>query len=128
MVARAFEAVLAVVDEILIVIAIVGLALYVAYDAGLVEASTAAAIVAVLAAAVGAVGLAVIRAHTRRPIVGPEAMVGLTGVAIEDLDPEGKVLVEGEIWNALSVSGKIERGSRVVVVDVRDLTLLVRRA
>lgn len=125
---RAFEAVLAVVDEILIVTAAAALILYIAYDAGYVDASTAAAVAAVLAAAAGAVGLAVIRAHTRKPLVGPEAMVGLTGVAIEDLDPEGKVLVEGEIWRALSVSGKIERGSRVVVVDVEDLTLLVRRA
>ena len=60
--------------------------------------------------------------------VGDEAMIGLRGTAMERLMPEGKVKVRGEIWNAVSTSGPIEKGQEVLVEAVEGLKLKVRGA
>ncbi len=71
-----------------------------------------------------AVGLA-IRTQRRRPTTGREAMVGATGVARENLDPEGQVMVHGELWRARAREGRIEKGKKIKVVEARELTLIV---
>lgn len=57
---------------------------------------------------------------------GPESMAGEAGVAATALDPEGQVLVRGEIWNA-EAPQRVEAGEPVEVVSVKDLKLLVRK-
>ena len=42
-------------------------------------------------------------------------MVGETGEALDELNPSGRVQVHGEIWNAVSISGKINNGEQVRV-------------
>jgi membrane-bound serine protease (ClpP class) len=69
-----------------------------------------------------------IRAQRRQPTTGVEGMIGERGEAITDLNPDGRVRVHGEIWNATSASGKITRGSAVTVEEVKNLTLSVRRS
>lgn len=59
----------------------------------------------------------VFRAQRRRPLTGVEGLVGARGVAITDLQPEGKVLVHGEYWNARA-EAPVKRGRRVRVVRV----------
>jgi len=59
----------------------------------------------------------VFRAQRRRPLTGVEGLVGEEGVAITDLQPEGKVLVHGEYWNARAET-PVRRGGRVKVVQV----------
>ncbi len=54
------------------------------------------------------------------PMTGHEGLVGEIGRAIGDLDPEGKVVVHGEYWDARSVGGTIAAGSKVRVVAVYD--------
>ena len=72
-----------------------------------------------------AIGLA-IKAHKRKPTTGKEGLIGLVGEVKEDLSPEGMVLIKGEIWRAKAKGDKtIEKGKKVKVVDVRDLTLIV---
>lgn len=71
-----------------------------------------------------AVGKAV-GVHRRKPATGAEGMVGLLGTALEDLTPEGRVLVHGENWKAKSRAGGIRKGKRVRVVGVDDLMLIV---
>lgn len=69
------------------------------------------------------------RAYDNSPSrhVGAEHMLGATGIADEDLDPEGYVRVRGELWRAeLLGRGPVIRGAAVAVHAVRDLTLLVR--
>ena len=71
---------------------------------------------------------AVIKAHRRKAGTGKEEMIGLTGVVVEDLNPEGMVKVRGELWRAKSKFGKpIEKGRKVRVVDMEGLTLIVVR-
>ncbi len=59
----------------------------------------------------------VIRAHAKKVQTGKEGLIGEIGVAETDLNPEGKVFVHGELWNA-ETTGEIPRGSRVKVIQV----------
>jgi len=78
---------------------------------------------AVTLVAVVAVRLAV-RAQ-RAPVVG---MTGEIGTVREDLDPQGKVFVHGETWDATTGGSALPRGSRVRVLRVENLTLIVEPA
>lgn len=71
-----------------------------------------------------AVRLAV-RAQRSSVETGVEGLRHEVGEVTQDLDPEGKVFVHGEIWNAVSSSGRLQRGTRVRVVKVEDLRILV---
>ena len=66
----------------------------------------------------------VIWAHRQRVTTGEEGLVGETGEALSDLDPEGRVFVHGEYWNARSRS-PIRKGSVVKVVAVQGMMLEV---
>jgi len=66
----------------------------------------------------------VIWAHRQRVTTGGEGLLGELGNAITDLEPEGKVFVHGEIWNARSAS-PVARGRRVKVVRVQSMMLEV---
>lgn len=63
-------------------------------------------------------------ARKRKAITGEAGMVDSVGVARTDLEPEGKVLVHGELWDARS-GQKISKGTRVRVRRVEGLTLVV---
>jgi membrane-bound serine protease (ClpP class) len=69
-----------------------------------------------------------IRALTQRPVLGVSALVGQTGIARDDLAPEGQVTIGGEIWRAVADGGPVSAGGRVRVVDVQGLTLKVVKA
>lgn len=57
---------------------------------------------------------------------GPEGLIGSQGKAIEDLSPSGMVSCHGEIWKAVSVTGKnISKDSLVKVKRSDGLTLYV---
>ncbi len=66
----------------------------------------------------------VIRAHTKKSVVGQEGLVGLVGRAETDISPEGKVYVHGEIWNARSDS-PINLGAEVRITRVDGMTVIV---
>lgn len=70
---------------------------------------------------------AVIRTFKRKPTTGREGMVGLEGITITPLKPEGEVKIHGEIWKAISLEGDIEKDTPVVVEDIKGLRLYVRR-
>ena len=70
------------------------------------------------------VALLVIRAQTARPRTGKEGMVGEKGVAKTPIDPKGKVLVHGELWNARSRVA-IEKDAGVYVLAIDGLVLEV---
>lgn len=61
----------------------------------------------------------VIRAHAKQVHTGKEGLVGEIGVAQTDLQPEGKVFVHGELWNA-EAAEEIPKGSKVRVVKVLE--------
>jgi membrane-bound serine protease (ClpP class) len=56
-----------------------------------------------------------VRARRRKVRLGADALVGSDAHAMEPLAPEGHVLVEGEIWLAVS-SQPVEKGARLRVV------------
>ena len=51
-------------------------------------------------------------------------MIGEIGVALEDLNPEGRIFVHGEYWNAIA-NRPIPSGSRARVLAVDHLKLAV---
>jgi len=67
----------------------------------------------------------------RQPVsVGPEALVGRTATCRTRLDPEGKVMVAGELWQArLEPSEPAQEAGKIVeIVSVEGLRLRVRPA
>jgi membrane protein implicated in regulation of membrane protease activity len=60
----------------------------------------------------------------RRAVVGVEALIGKTAVAVGDLWPEGHVRVGGELWKARCAGGAAA-GTRLVVRGIDGLTLHV---
>lgn len=67
-----------------------------------------------------------IKARLKKPTTGMEGLVDEIGVAVTDIDPEGKVLVHGEYWNAIS-DEKIEKDQKVRVLSVKNLKLHVKK-
>ncbi len=64
----------------------------------------------------------------RQPVAtGREELVGMTAEVKTTLDPEGTVLFKGELWAAVSESGRVELGESVVVDRVERLTLHVSK-
>jgi len=60
--------------------------------------------------------------------MGPIQLLGAAGIAHTDLDPDGAVLIKGELWKARSIDGTtIAAQQDVEVVRVEGLLLLVRR-
>jgi membrane-bound serine protease (ClpP class) len=68
-----------------------------------------------------------VRAYRRKPATGREGIVGEIGIAKSSIDPEGKVFVHGEYWDALS-NERIPEGTAVKVVEVKGSKLKVTRA
>jgi membrane-bound serine protease (ClpP class) len=83
-------------------------------------------IAGITSALVVVVAYVVFRAQRQTPASGKEAMVGKLGQVVTRLSPQGKVRVQGEIWNAAS-DETIEVGEKVIVCAVSDLRLLVKR-
>lgn len=66
-----------------------------------------------------------VKSHRRRPVTGVESMVGTIAVAKTELAPHGKVLLQGELWDAVSEE-PIREGEEVEVKTVSGLTLTVQ--
>jgi membrane-bound serine protease (ClpP class) len=69
-----------------------------------------------------------IRAQRTRPQMETNDLLGAFGVARSDLEPEGTVYVQGELWTARAETGSIHTGERVQVIGVDGLHLKVRPA
>ncbi len=71
----------------------------------------------------------VTRTLSRRDVVGLPDMINGKGKVVSLLSPEGQVKIKGEIWNAWSMDGDIDRGDEIIVMGQDDgLRLIVRRA
>ena len=67
-----------------------------------------------------------IRARRNKVVTGPQGLIGAIGEARTDIDPEGKVFVLGELWNA-HASSRVGIGDHVVVRKVEGLELEVEK-
>ncbi len=70
---------------------------------------------------------AIIRGQRRRPYTGLEALVGQVATARTVLDPTGFVFINGELWEARCLDGRVEPGEEVKIEGIKGPTLLVRR-
>jgi membrane-bound serine protease (ClpP class) len=69
-----------------------------------------------------------IRALYRPSVTGESAMVGRLGLARSALAPEGQVLIDGELWRAVSQDGAVAAGEPVRVAAIDGLTLKVTKS
>jgi membrane-bound serine protease (ClpP class) len=67
-----------------------------------------------------------LKARRNKVVTGEQGMIGSVGEARTDIDPEGKVFVQGELWNAHAPS-RVQMGEHVVVKKVEGLELEVER-
>lgn len=67
-----------------------------------------------------------LRAQRPSPVTGMEGLIGLTVTAQTEISPEGRVLVQGELWEAVS-DEDIQAGERAEVKAVDGLKLVIKR-
>ncbi len=68
-----------------------------------------------------------IKAQHKAPVTGIQGMIGEVGEAFTSLQPEGRVRIHGELWQAISLSGDIEQGTKVRAESIENLKLKVRK-
>jgi membrane-bound serine protease (ClpP class) len=69
-----------------------------------------------------------VRAQLQQPTTGTAGLLSEVGEVKTAIDPEGEVLVRGELWTAVANGPGIGVGERVRVVGVEGLKLRVERA
>jgi membrane-bound serine protease (ClpP class) len=68
-----------------------------------------------------------LKAQRLKPATGAELLIGELGEPFEELNPTGQVQVNGVLWKAQSISGRIKKGEKVRVTSIKGLTLLVEK-
>jgi membrane-bound serine protease (ClpP class) len=69
----------------------------------------------------------IIRAHRHQASTGREELVGKRALVRMALDPEGTVFFKGELWKAISETGRVEPGEDVIITRVDGLILYVTK-
>ena len=69
----------------------------------------------------------IVGTYRRQATTGKEDLQGKIAVVREALDPEGLVFYEGELWKAVSDSGRIETGEEVIICRSKGLKLSVTK-
>ena len=72
-----------------------------------------------------ALGMA-LRTMRKKVVTGIESLIGEVGTAKEDLNPEGFITVEGELWWARAES-PVKKGEKVIVSQKEGQTLIVKK-
>ena len=125
---RILEPFIAVLDEVAVILLLLVIGLSYLVDRGYIGVQTALLSIALFLGFAVFASYKALKSHMERAKVGKESLVGAKGRVMEDLDPEGFILVEGEIWRAESIDGsKIPKGSRVIVRSVKGMRLLVEK-
>ena len=57
----------------------------------------------------------IFQAMRMKPWNGKEAMLGRTGLVIQDINPEGKIQFATETWNAIADGKKFVKGDKVII-------------
>lgn len=66
-----------------------------------------------------------LKAQKNKITTGIEGMVGDIGEVLEMLSPTGSIRVQGEIWNAESIAGTINKGEKVRIKEMKNMKLFV---
>jgi len=67
-----------------------------------------------------------IRALDRKPIDGPDSIIGKKGIVVQALNPKGQVKINGELWGAES-DENIDTGEEIIVTGHSGIKLMVGR-
>jgi len=67
----------------------------------------------------------IFKALRQHILTGAEGIVGKKALVIKDIDPEGKIRIASEIWNAKTNGAPIQKGEYVRICRVKKLMLLV---
>ena len=67
-----------------------------------------------------------VRAQRTKPVLGDNSMLGKIAVATTDIDVQGQVKLMCETWNAVSLSGKINENEKVIIKEIKGLTLYIQ--
>ena len=67
-----------------------------------------------------------LKAQMGKRKTGIESLIGMRGIAMENIAPDGRVRVNGEFWNALAENEYIEAKNEVEVLAIKDFTLIVK--
>ena len=78
-----------------------------------------------LVAVVAVLAYIVYRAQSVKVVAGIESLTGKKGISKTSMSPKGKILAEGEIWEAESISGNIEAGMPVIIEEVSGFRVKV---
>lgn len=70
---------------------------------------------------------AAVRGRNYPVISGNEALIGASGIATSDLNPNGLVRVRGEEWTANTDGATIQKGEQVKVVSIEGLRMKVEK-
>jgi membrane-bound ClpP family serine protease len=70
-------------------------------------------------------GMFTVMGRKRRVRTGFEEMIGKDGLVFEDINPEGKVRIDDELWTARAQGGRFLKGEKVRISGHEGLTLLV---
>ncbi len=119
------EAIIGVLDEIVIVVILIVAILWGLTAIGLLSLSSAIIVGTVAGLVLAFFAYVILRPQLRKPLLGPEASIGKKGRALTELSPEGTVLIDGEYWSAVSLE-PVSEGEEVGVVAVKGLKLTVK--
>ena len=79
-----------------------------------------------LTCSLGAVTMIAYSSRRKKTIKDDLTLLGSSGIVDQPLNPEGTVIVRGELWNACSSHGQsIVTQTRVSIVRLRDHLLVV---
>ena len=67
------------------------------------------------------------KAYKQKPVSGIEGFIGLSGIARTEINPRGQLLIQGEIWDAVS-DEPIREGESAEVTGIEGLKLHIKRS
>lgn len=69
----------------------------------------------------------IVDTYRHQVTAGREDLIGKTAEVKETLKPEGTVFYQGDLWTAVSSTGRIEIGEEVIISGVDGLKLIVTK-
>jgi len=120
------ESIIALIDEFVVALAVIFIIIVGLRASGIISTTTAIIVSIIIAIVFGVAGYLAALAQLEKPKTGVESLIGEVGEAIEDLAPEGMILIKGEYWRAkYKGDTPIKKGEKVVVKDFKGLLLIV---
>ncbi len=93
---------------------------------GHIPISSIAAIAVVIMLFIFIVVRSIINVHKEQVTTGIQGLLGETGVVLKDFTGKGKILIHGEIWNAIS-DLEIHKDEEVVIQEIKGMDLIVKK-